>query len=101
MNKNISICGSNCEVCYCYTASICKGCNAHCGKVFHCPNDTACPIYHCCVNVNGYENCLTCEKLPCNIWKQTRDPKYSDEEFEQNIKDRIKQLKQLVHTEQK
>lgn len=92
MKKNISICGSNCEVCYCYTAALCKGCHAHCGQVFHCPNGTTCPIYHCCVDFNGYKNCLNCENLPCDIWKQTRDPKYSDEEFEQNIKDRIKQL---------
>lgn len=93
MNKNISICGSDCSKCYCFEANMCSGCNENKGKVFHCPEGEECAIYHCCVTERGYLNCLECEKIPCDIWQKTRDPKYSDEEFAKNIEERIETLR--------
>lgn len=96
MNENVSICGSDCKKCYCFDAKMCKGCNACKGIVFH-TNGKECPIYNCCVTKNGYKSCLECDKVPCDIWKSTRDPKYSDEEFEKNINDRINLLKEQMN----
>ena len=62
------------------------------GKVFHCPHGQECAIYSCCSTKHGYLNCLKCDKIPCDIWRRTRDPKFSDEEFEKNISDRIMTL---------
>lgn len=93
MNKNISICGSDCAKCYCFEAKMCVGCSACKGKVFHCPEGAECAIYHCCVTEHGYSNCLECGEIPCDTWRNTRDPKFSDEEFEQNIKERIETLR--------
>lgn len=94
MDKNISICGSDCAKCYCFENGMCVGCNECKGKVFHCPEGQECAIYHFCVTERGYANCLECGDIPCDIWRNTRDPKFSDEEFEQNIAERIALLRE-------
>ena len=38
-------------------------------------------LYNCCVTKKGYSNCLECSNIPCDIWKKTREPKFSDAEF--------------------
>lgn len=93
MDKNISVCGADCAKCYCFEANLCSGCNVHKGKVFHCPDGAECAIYHCCVTEHSYSHCLECEKIPCDIWRSTRDPKFTDEEFAQNIAERIALLR--------
>ena len=92
MNKNISICGLDCSKCYCFENKMCIGCNACKGIVFH-TGGKECAIYNCCVTKHGFNNCLECKEIPCDIWKNTRDPKYTDEEFENIIKERIEALK--------
>ena len=92
--SNISVCGADCSKCYCFESKICKGCNLHKGVVFHC-DGKECAIYNCCVTKNVFKNCLECSKVPCEIWKKTRDPKFSDEEFAKNIEERIEMLKSL------
>lgn len=87
---NLSCCGTECETCYCY-GEMCKGCNEVRGKVFHSP-EKACPIYGCSVNKNKFVTCANCEKIPCDIWRATKDPNMSDEEFEKNIAVRVKNL---------
>lgn len=87
--SNISVCGTDCGSCYCY-GEMCSGCNACEGKVFHSPE--GCAIYQCVIHEKGLEHCGKCKELPCGIWKATRDPKYSDEEFEKNIAQRMQML---------
>lgn len=53
----------------------------------------ACAIYDCTVNQKQFKNCGECSKAPCEIWMKTRDPKYSDEEFAENVKTRIQALR--------
>lgn len=93
-NNYISVCGSDCSQCYCLKEKICTGCNNCKGKVFHCSEGQECAIYACC-SKHGYSSCLECKSIPCSIWNQTRDPKFSDEEFDKNINDRIEVLKNL------
>ncbi len=89
--KDISICGTDCSLCYCF-GKMCNGCNVHKGKVFHVSEGKACPIYECCINKKHWNDCGECALVPCDIWRNTRDPKYSDEEFEENIKTRLQTL---------
>ena len=56
------------------------------------PEGKTCTIYECTVSTNKYSHCGKCEKLPCDIWRSTRDPKFTDEEFEENIKERMGNL---------
>lgn len=39
------------------------------------------------------QNCGKCGEVPCKIWFDTRDPKFSDEEFNENIAMRVQALK--------
>lgn len=88
----ISCCGSDCSTCYCY-GKMCQGCNACCGIVFHAPKGKECPIYTCCRIRNGYYSCGECEKLPCDLILNTRDPKMSDEEFQKSVDERVSRLR--------
>ncbi len=94
----ISPCGSDCEKCYCF-GELCKGCNAHEGKVFHAPEGEACPIYKCASEhprgKSAPVSCAGCPNAPCDIWRAQRDPKFTDEEFQNNIDKRIETLKSL------
>lgn len=92
--QNISVCGTDCAACYCY-GSMCTGCNTCSGKVFHAPEGTPCAIYDCVVNDKGLKHCGTCSKAPCDIWMNTRDPKYTDEEFDKNVRMRLEKLRQI------
>lgn len=87
---NLSCCGTDCETCSCY-GEMCSGCNDVRGKVFHSPGQT-CSIYRCSVTKNKFATCGDCDKIPCDIWKATKDPSFSDEEFAANISERVNNL---------
>ncbi len=95
----LSCCGMECTKCRCYK-TLCSGCNASCGKVFHVPEGKACPVYSCSVQKKKLVNCAQCSELPCSIWKTTRDPEFSDAEFERSIEERIRNLKGAIFQEQ-
>ena len=88
---NISVCGSDCGSCYCF-GNLCQGCNVCMGKVFHVAEGEICAIYDCVKNTKHLNHCGECDLVPCQIWLQTRDPKFSDEEFKENIAMRIELL---------
>ena len=92
--KELSCCGTKCKECYCY-GSVCKGCNETEGRVFFMPEGKACPIYECSIHKNRFEHCGNCEQLPCSIWRETRDPKFTDEEFEASIRNRMNALNKM------
>lgn len=91
----LSVCGTDCGACYCF-GKMCQGCNACEGKVFHAPEGKECPIYECVRNDKGMHDCGKCTLVPCEIWQRTRDPKYSDEEFQENVRMRVKALRQEI-----
>lgn len=90
--SGISCCGTDCSKCGCF-GNMCRGCNASFGKVFHAPQGQACPIYECVVNQKGMKGCGACEHVPCEIWRRTKDPAFTEEEFERNIRERVDRLK--------
>lgn len=92
VKSNLSVCGTNCSTCYCY-GNMCEGCNQCKGKVFHVADGKSCGIYDCVKNKKGLQNCGNCKEVPCDIWMKTRDPKFSDEEFKENVKNRVDALK--------
>ncbi|MBR4555086.1 MAG: DUF3795 domain-containing protein [Ruminococcus sp.] len=94
MNTNISVCGADCAACEFLKNKTCKGCNKCEGKVFHCEEGKECAIYACCVYDRGYDSCIDCPDIPCSIWKKTRDPRLSDEEFRASIRERIDRLEE-------
>lgn len=90
--KKLSCCGTDCSACS-YYGTVCVGCKESTGKPFHVPQDETCPIYTCAVKDKKYKDCSKCTDLPCPVWRDTRDPAFSDEAFEANINQRIANLK--------
>ncbi len=88
----LSCCGTDCSKCSFY-GNMCQGCNEACGKVFHAPKGKACPIYECSVQKNKRATCADCDRVPCEIWMNTKDPKMSEEQFSANVKERVDCLK--------
>lgn len=88
--QGLTCCGTDCTACGCY-GNLCRGCNESLGKVFHAPEGQACPIYECSAKNEG--GCAGCGSLPCDVWRGTKDPSYSEEEFEKNIAERVARLR--------
>ncbi len=91
VENTMSICGTDCSACG-FFKTACQGCNQSKGSVFYMEGGR-CPIYHCCTEENNRHSCASCEKVPCDIWMQQRDPSYSDEEFQKNIEGRLSNLR--------
>jgi TfoX/Sxy family transcriptional regulator of competence genes len=91
VKKIISPCGAVCKECKSYPKE-CGGCAKIKGKVFWLEYVGAdiCPIYQCCKD-KGEKHCGNCPKLPCE--KFMKDPNFSEEENEANLKKMIKNLK--------
>lgn len=89
----LSCCGTDCAACPFY-GNKCPGCNACAGQVFHAPQGKPCPIYACCVNRHRFATCAYCKELPCDVWRDTRDPSLSEQAFEQSIADRVARLQE-------
>ncbi|MCI8632624.1 MAG: hypothetical protein HFE64_03965 [Lachnospiraceae bacterium] len=90
----LTVCGTECRICAAY-GNLCQGCNETRGKVFHAQGGKACGIYHCSVNQKRLPSCAACDQLPCEIWKLTRDPSMTEEEFESSIAERVKNLTEV------
>lgn len=86
----LSCCGAECDKCSLYGQ--CKGCNAAAGKVFHMQKGQVCRIYACAVGKHKYANCAGCGQMPCEIWKATKDPSMTQEEFEKDLEKRVANL---------
>lgn len=87
----LSACGTDCETCG--VRSLCSGCNASSGKVFHAPKGKACPIFSCAVQKHKFTSCASCDSVPCSVWRATKDPALSQQAFEENIQTRVQNLK--------
>ena len=86
-------CGLYCGDCD-YLESQCQGCSQVQGKPFWTAQFEAivCPIYDCCVNQNRLEHCGLCSEFPCEPFTTLRDPALSDEEAEEALRKRQKDL---------
>lgn len=85
-------CGTDCSQCS-FWGNLCQGCRESKGRVFHAPEGRACALYECAVEEKKLKDCGQCLEVPCHIWKETRDPSYTDDEFEKSIQERIANLK--------
>ena len=93
---NLSPCGINCDKCP-LRETCGNGCQQHCGKPFYIEKFgvECCPIYSCSVTKNGYKNCGECDKLPCQIFYDWKDPSMTDEEHRQAINENATLLREL------
>jgi hypothetical protein len=91
----LSTCGIVCDECPFFNNG-CTGCMAVEGKTFwakeHLPTGI-CPLYDCTVNKKKLNSCATCKDLPCQIFRDLKDPSISMEEHEKSIQKRVAVLK--------
>lgn len=88
-------CGVDCSTCPSYEKD-CAGCEAIKGNVYwteHIGGGT-CPIYKCCED-NSHEHCGKCGSLPCNTWKELKDPSMTDEQHLDALNQRVKLLREM------
>ena len=89
-----SPCGIYCGDCE-HIGQKCQGC----GKVEGKPYWTkqygveVCPLYDCCSNMKQLEHCGMCTDFPCEIFSSLRDPSLSDEDAEQALTKRKRELR--------
>ena len=93
--KMISACGLMCNECTSYKTE-CEGCHRVTGKTFWADSfeNKTCPLFDCAVNNHGLKNCSECGDLPCNKFKELKDPNITTEEHLKSINDRVNRLKQ-------
>lgn len=96
MKNHIAPCGVDCNQCPAYEKE-CIGCNEVKGKAEWVPDIglETCPLYQCSVNEHHYRTCAECEQVPCQKFREMRDPSMSDEEFVKSIQDRLEVLENL------
>ncbi|MCK5050440.1 MAG: DUF3795 domain-containing protein [Candidatus Cloacimonetes bacterium] len=93
--KYLSKCGVCCSTdCKAYKIE-CDGCNELEGKVawakFY--GKILCPIYECAEQME-FASCKECGKAPCEIWISTRNPDFTDKEFQTDINSRLKNFEE-------
>ncbi len=90
----LTCCGADCDSCAFYRRE-CAGCNACQGRVFHAAPGKACPIYACAANRHRLATCADCEHMPCDAWRNTRDPRMTQEAFDASVRERAERLRGL------
>jgi len=95
MNKGLSVCGYECLACEYFKESKCAGCSEIKGNVWWASyiNADVCPIYECVVNEQKHNHCGECGEVPCALWRNLKDPSYTDKQHEASIKKRVGNLK--------
>jgi hypothetical protein len=94
METTFSVCGAVCAECDYFKNAACVGCAAIQGKVWWASyiGASVCPVYHCVVHENHLPHCGACADLPCQLWRDLKDPAYTDEQHATNIQQRVKNL---------
>ncbi|MFN8239463.1 MAG: DUF3795 domain-containing protein [Bacteroidales bacterium] len=83
----LSVCGLKCDECE-FFGKTCDGCVKVKGSTFWAkemmPNKV-CPLFDCAVNKKGFRNCGDCSELPCELFRNMKDPNSTDEEHQRML----------------
>ena len=94
----LSACGLICSDCE-FFKNQCQGCHAVKGQTFwaleHMPAKV-CPLFDCSVNTRNFNDCGDCTEVPCQMFREMKDPNSSDEEHRQGLIDRVARLKNVT-----
>ena len=91
----LSACGLLCNECEHYNKT-CTGCHNVKGSTFWAVEmmpTRVCPLYDCSVNTRNYTDCGDCRELPCDTFRQMKDPDYSDEQHQKALVERVHRLR--------
>ena len=81
-----AVCGICCGECQ-FLDQQCPGCGQVAGKPFWTSQALLgiCPFYDCCRNQKNLEHCGVCDRFPCKVFSELRDPNMTDDEFEESL----------------
>lgn len=91
----LSVCGLSCDECEHYSKT-CTGCTNVKGSTFWAIEmmpSKVCPLYDCSVNRRGYKNCGECDELPCNMFREMKDPGSTEEQHQASLIKRVAALR--------
>ncbi len=91
----ISACGLICDECRFFQKE-CKGCFVIKGQTFWAKEmmpDKTCPLFNCSVNQKGFNDCGDCSDLPCEMFREFKDPDSTEDEHIEGLQKRIDILK--------
>jgi len=94
----LSACGLLCNECE-FLGNECSGCYAVKGQTFWAKemmHDQTCPLFGCSVFKKGFQSCGNCEELPCQLFREMKDPNSSDEEHRISLVQRVERLKETL-----
>lgn len=94
----LSVCGCDCAPCEHFKNAQCAGCSTIQGKVWWTQyiSTDVCPIYKCVAKDKQLKHCGLCSEMPCSVWRDLKDPSYSDEQHRASIRERCDRLKKLA-----
>ena len=90
----LSACGLICDECPSYGKE-CDGCKTVKGQTFWAKEmmlDQTCPLFNCSVNTKGLQSCGGCQELPCQLFREMKDPNSTDEEHQLSLIQRVERL---------
>ena len=91
----LSACGLICDECEFFNKT-CTGCINVKGSTFWAKEmmvTKVCPMYDCSVNKREYKNCGGCKELPCNLFREMKDPNSTEEEHRKSVITRVTRLR--------
>lgn len=100
MDEKLGVCGCRCKECRLYPQE-CLGCHEIKGKacwLFQVGLEV-CDFYQCAVMERGYINCGECPEIPCDKFFRNKNPKWTVEEHQKIIKNRVQLLKGVKREE--
>ncbi|MBP7460921.1 MAG: DUF3795 domain-containing protein [Candidatus Delongbacteria bacterium] len=95
MTDRISSCGLNCRECQFYNQP-CEGCYIIQGRPFwaeELPGEV-CPLFDC-ASTQEFTSCGQCSQLPCQKFKDLKDPNVSLEDHLISVTERVDRLRSI------
>lgn len=95
MEEKLSVCGLVCDLCP-FFKNPCSGCYETEGKTFWAAElpEKTCTLFRCAVMAKEFSSCAECSELPCQQFRDLKDPNISEEEHRNAIDERVNRLRQ-------
>jgi hypothetical protein len=91
----LSACGLRCDQCEFFNVT-CTGCFNVKGSTFWAKEmgpSQVCPLFNCSVNTRGLKDCGGCSELPCQMFREMKDPNSSEEDHQKSLITRVAALR--------
>ncbi|MFZ2054832.1 MAG: DUF3795 domain-containing protein [Candidatus Aminicenantales bacterium] len=94
MDENLSVCGLICDRCA-FFKKPCRGCYETKGMTFWAAElpEKTCLLFQCAIKTRGFSSCAECSELPCQSFRELKDPNISEKEHLKALEERVHRLR--------